>query len=500
MIEQPVNTRKALLVALAMGVLYVVALAYPVHRHVVGAFSDFYVRFAPDADRVAAGEFPRNTYNPPGYPVLLVLASPLTGDHFTTGKWMSLLAGGLTGALAFVLFRRLFGPGPALLAVPIILTSAVFATYAITAMTDVPFVLLCLVVMIAITSEGPHRLRTVILSGVLCGIAYLIRYNAVFLLVPGLAAALWGERRWSSRAGLGAAYLASFLVTVAPWLWMNYTHHGSPFYSTNYEDVARAFGITRSTPFTSLADVLLHDPARFARRYVANLGYTFYQTLGAGLALLPVGPLAATGIGLSLARNRRRPVFLVLLAALSFLLVMSLTHWEKRYFFFILVCYSGFAAFAIFEIARWVGRALGSTMAARATMAVLVLWIVVPSIVTVWQAAAKTLSRQPVELLPAAEVVRREAPPRATVMAVRAQMAYLSRREWRPLPGADSVEGLKALLQQDPPGYVVYDRWARKYIPQLKSLVDPAVSPPWLRAVYSHPSIVVYRVEMEQAK
>jgi hypothetical protein len=141
MIEQPVDTRKALLVALAMGVLYVVALAYPVHRHVVGAFSDFYVRFAPDADRVAAGEFPRNTYNPPGYPTLLVLASPLTGDHFTTGKWMSLLAGGLTGALAFVLFRRLFGPGPALLAVPIILTSAVFATYAITAMTDVPFVL-----------------------------------------------------------------------------------------------------------------------------------------------------------------------------------------------------------------------------------------------------------------------------------------------------------------------------------------------------------------------
>ena len=297
MIEQPVNTRKALLIALSMGVLYVVVLAYPVHRHVVGAFSDFYVRFAPDADRVAAGEFPRNTYNPPGYPTLLVLASPLTGDHFTTGKWMSLLAGGLTGALAFVLFRRLFGPGPALLAVPIILTSAVFATYAITAMTDVPFVLLCLVVMIAITSEGPHRLRTVILSGVLCGIAYLIRYNAVFLLVPGLAAALWGERRWSSRATLGAAYLASFLVTVAPWLWMNYTHHGSPFYSTNYEDVARAFGITRSTPFTSFADVLLHDPARFARRYASNLGYTFFQTLGAGLALLPVGPLAAIGIG-----------------------------------------------------------------------------------------------------------------------------------------------------------------------------------------------------------
>src|SRR5262245_16185683 len=322
MIEQPVDTRKALFFALAMGALYIAALAYPVHRHVVGAFSDFYVRFAPDADRVAAGEFPRNTYNPPGYPVLLVLASPLTGDHFTTGKWMSLIAGGLTGVLVFALFRRLFGPGPALLAVPMVLTSAVFATYAITAMTDVPFVLVCLLAMLAITSAGPGRWRAAILSGVACGVAYLIRYNAVFLLVPGLVAAVWGERRWALRAGLGAAFLASVFITAAPWLWMNHAHHGSPFYSTNYEDVARAFGITRPTPFTSLSDVIIHDPARFVRQYVSNLGYTFYQTLGAGLTLLPVGPLAAAGMGLCLARERRRPVILVLLAVLSFLLVM----------------------------------------------------------------------------------------------------------------------------------------------------------------------------------
>jgi hypothetical protein len=193
-------------------------------------------------------------------------------------------------------------------------------------------------------------------------------------------------------------------------------------------------------------------------------------------------------------------VFLVLLAALSFLLVMSLTHWERRYFFFILVCYSGFAAFAVFEIARWVGRALGSMMAAQATMAVLVLWIVVPSIVTVWQAAAKTLSRQPVELLPAAEVVRREASPRATVMAVRAQMAYLSRREWRPLPRRGLGRGPQDPPAAGPAGLRRLRRWAWKYMPELKSLLDPAASPRWLRAVYSNPAIVVYRVEMGQAK
>ena len=327
--------------------------------------------------------------------------------------------------------------------------------------------------MIAITSEGPHRMRSAILSGVLCGAVYLMRYNAVFLLVPGLAAAIWGPSDRSSRAKLAAAYLGSFLVTVAPWLWMSYAHWGSPFYSTNYEDVARAFGVARAGGFTSLFDVVLHDPGRVARGYASNFGPILYRTVGAGLALLPVGPLAVAGIVVSLARHRRRPVLLVLVAMLSFLLLMTLTHWEKRYFFFILVCYSGFAALAIVEIARRVGRTFRSPLAARVAMAALVLWIIVPSAVTVKRAAAKTLSRQPVELLPAADAVAREARSEATVMSVRAQIAYLSHRPWRPLPGADSVEGLKAIIRDDPPDYIAYDRWARKYLPQLKALADP---------------------------
>ena len=65
-------------------------------------------------------------------------------------------------------------------------------------------------------------------------------------------------------------------------------------------------------------------------------------------------------------------------------------------------------------------------------------------------------------------------------MAGRAQMAYLSRREWRQLPDAESVEGLLALLRNDPPGFIVYDRWARKYNPRLKSLAER--QPPAVRA------------------
>ncbi len=485
------------LLALTISALYVLILAYPVHLHRVGVFSDFYVRFAPDADRIAGGEFPQNTYNPPGYPVLLVLISPLTGDHFTSGKWMSLLAAGFIGVLVFFLVRRLFDPGPALLAVPIVLLSHSFTTYSITAMTDVPFLCVCLGALLVITVDRPARWWPAILGGVLSGAAYLIRYNGVFLLVPGLLGMLWREDARTSGSKRAAVYLGSFLLTIAPWGWLNYTHHGSPVYSTNYLDVIRAFDLDGGgRPFSSLADVVLRDPGRLARGYAGNVVPTLVNGFGASLALFPVGPLAAVGIVLSLIWHHRRPVIIVLVAALTFVLLMSLTHWERRYHFFPLACYSGFAAFAVFQIGHAVGRLLGSPMAARLVVTALVVVIVVPSGIRAWNAVLISLKRQPIELLPAARYLDSVAPPGATVMAGRAQIAYLSRRQFRELPDAGSLDELKSYLSEHPADYLVFDRWGQ-FHPNLTILAKPDGSTPWLHPVFNDGGVVVYVVQLD---
>ena len=391
--------------ALAICGLYVLILALPVHRHVVGAFSDFYRFYAPDADRIAAGKFPQNTYNPPGYPAVLALVSQVTGDHFTAGKWISLLAGGLSGLLAFYLHRRLFGAGPALLAVLILLSSPTFTTYAISPMTDVPFVCVCLAAMLAIAGERPAGWRSTILGGLLSGAAYLVRYNGAFLLAPGLVSAVWRGGGLPRRAAAAGAYLGAFLLVAATWAGLNHAHHGVAFRSTNYVDVAKALELHGD--FRSLADVVLADPPRFVANYARNVGDTFVNTLGASVALFPVGPLAVLGIGLSLVYRRRRPVLVLLTGALSFLLFMSLTHWERRYHLFLLACYAGFAGFAITELARGAARLTRSSVAAGLVMAALVLVIVVPSVSRSWRAVQTTLERQPVELLPAAQIPER---------------------------------------------------------------------------------------------
>jgi hypothetical protein len=209
--------------------------------------------------------------------------------------------------------------------------------------------------------------------------------------------------------------------------------------------------------------------------------------------------LAALGIVLSLARHRRRPVLLVLTGALSFLLLMSLTHWTPRYYFFLLACYSGFAAFALLEVARRIGRALDSPSAARLAGALLALWILVPSSVLTWHGVRAHLKRQPLELLPAARYLDSVAPRGATVMAERAPIAYLSHRQWQELPRASSVDELKALLRERPPGYLVYDRWMWQVHKPLIALAQPDGRFPWLQPIYSDPTggVVIYAVQLD---
>ena len=158
--------RRAEAIAWGLAALYALVLAYPTHLRVVGAYwteTDFYIFWAPDADRIARGEFPQHPNNPPAYSALLSLLSRWSGDHFVSGKWLALATGALTGVLAFYLFRRLFGPGPALLAQLILLLSGEFTRYSVQATTDVPFACLLTAVMLVLTGARPTGWRYAVL-------------------------------------------------------------------------------------------------------------------------------------------------------------------------------------------------------------------------------------------------------------------------------------------------------------------------------------------------
>jgi len=360
--------------------IHLLALIYIARQHPFGNYAtetDFYHFYAPDAERLAAGQFPQNTYQGPGYPATLALVAKLagtSGDLFTAGKWMSVVCAVLCGLLVFALFARLFGywvgVGAQLLAVG----SGEFPQFSINAATDVFFLLLCLAALVVFTDERIAPRWRVALGGALAGAVYLTRYNGLFLptaCLIGITLLDFFKRGWRGRLALSAIYVALFLVVSSPWLIANYKRHGSPLYNTNYLNLATEFypelvanktnqDATRSLEerFHSFGDVIGYDPGRLMARYPASLYESLRDSFKETLVNQWVAWMAWLGVLAALVRRRSKNVALVLIAGALYLLLMALNHWETRYYFFVMVLYAGFAIFAAtawLEAARSLG-------------------------------------------------------------------------------------------------------------------------------------------------
>ena len=180
----------------------------------------------------------------PGYPLVLALISAVTGDLFGAGKWLSVVSAALAGLLAFILFSRLFGYWVGIGSQLLLLVITRLPIFALNATTDLFFLLLCLASLVVFTSEKLSLKWRVGLTAALVGFTYLTRYNGVFLLVTCLIGLLLlnvFEQSWKSRLKLAGLFTGIFILVVSPWLLANYQHRGSPFYNTNYLNIATQF-------------------------------------------------------------------------------------------------------------------------------------------------------------------------------------------------------------------------------------------------------------------
>lgn len=237
--------RYGLAVSALICLIQLAILVYPARQHPFGNYAtetDFYHLFAPDAQRILAGQVPQNTFQGPGYPVVLALGSRVSGvELFTFGKWFSVVCASLVGLAIFLLFRRLFGGVVGLGAQLLFIVSGEFPQFSINATTDLFFLLLCLTTLVLFLSRRSEPLERVLLASIFAGLAYLTRYNGLFLVATCLAGILLldiFQTGWRRRLGLATIFIAGFTLTVSPWLYLNARHYGSPLYNTNYLNMA----------------------------------------------------------------------------------------------------------------------------------------------------------------------------------------------------------------------------------------------------------------------
>jgi Dolichyl-phosphate-mannose-protein mannosyltransferase len=517
--------RRSLLLAapiILISLIQLLTLVYLARRHPFGNYAtetDFYHFYAPDAERLASGQFPQNTFQGPGYPATLALVAKIagmSGDLFTVGKWMSVVCAVLCGLLVFVLFARLFsywvGVGAQLIAV----ASGEFPQFSINAATDVFFLLLCLAALVVFTGKRLAPGWRVALAGALAGAAYLTRYNGLFLpaaCLIGITLLDIFKRRWLGRLALSAIFVALFLAVSSPWLIANYKRNGSPFYNTNYLNVATEFypelvanktnqDATRALAerFQSFGDVLGYDPRRLITRYPANLYESLRNSSKETLVNQLVAWMAGFGVLLALARRRSKNVALVLIAGALYLLLMALNHWEARYYFFVMVLYTGFAVFAAaawLEMARSLGWLKNSAFALIPVAMVATMFAL--SLAESRKDVTRFLDSQPTEIIAARDYLSAVgATGGKRIVARKPHLPYLSRNEWVFFPQVKSLDEFRSWVEANRVDYIAVGKRELKERKELSALGKPETAPDWLKAVWVNddPVFILYEPQL----
>ena len=515
-----------------ISLIHLLTLAYLARQHPFGNYAtetDFYQLYAPDAERLASGQFPQNTFQGPGYPATLALVAKLagmSGDLFTVGKWMSVVCAVLCGLLVFVLFARLFGYWVGVGAQLIAAVSGEFPQFSINAATDVFFLLLCLAALVVFTDERIAPLWRAALGGALAGAVYLTRYNGIFLpaaCLIGITLLDYFKKRWPGRLALSAIFVALFLAVSSPWLIANYKRNGSPFYNTNYLNVATEFypelvanktnqDATRAlaAAFHSFGDVVRYDPRRLISRYPANLYESLRNSFKETLVNQLVAGMAAFGVLLAFANLRRgrhaglppphtrsKNVALVLISGALYLLLMALNHWEARYYFFVMVLYSGFAVFAAaawLEMARSLGWLKNRAFALIPVAMVAVMFAL--SLAESRKDVTRFLENQPTEIIKARDYLSSiGATGGKRIIARKPHLPYLSRNEWVFFPQVKSLDEFRAWVEANRVDYIAVGKRELKERKELSALGRPETAPDWLKAVWVNddPVFILYK-------
>ena len=504
----PRALRPAIVLLFACTVTPVLLWLHPVGDYFVE--TDFYGGYAPGVRALFAHGLDPARYGVVGpvYELLLGLLSLTRLDLFRLAQFLSL---GST-VLALLLFsgwmERRFGRGAGWISALLVATNPTVFRYAYTASTDAPFAGL-LVAAFVLTFPRAPRPRTLLLAGLVAGLATLTRYTGIAIVPLGVVATLWPgpSNPWAGRRLQGlAAYLAGVLLVFAPW-WAFTASQGAPpalrfYHNLAYEVYARARGVTwddyqrkLESEFPTFRSVISRDPGAVAARVAAN-AWEHAAQAAKDLWLWPLAVLGAVGLALALARRVRGAGPLVAYAGLLYLSLVPVFY-AARYHLPLVPPVAGLAALAL----TWPALARGRR-AWPSALALVVALAAAAHGVRATVAGTRDLATQvPSEVPDLAAALARDwkGPGRPGVIARKPHFSYYANATPIPFVPLDSLEQLARYAHETGANYL-FVSWPEALLrPPFAFLLVPEFAPPGLELVASGAQAhsVLYRVTPE---
>ncbi|MGH8594895.1 MAG: ArnT family glycosyltransferase [Gammaproteobacteria bacterium] len=456
-----------------------------------GIETDFVGGFLPDARRFLAGEPLKSPWHPALYPMLIGVFYSVAHDWLTAGVLVSVLSSLAVMLISYRLFFMLGGRPAAWGAVLALVGSDVFVKYSALATSDVLFQALflgsCLLAIMALNS-GSRLLWWA--CGLAAGLGVVARTNgltlALFVLAPLLSRAAardkiaqcsWVTAGFALPVILMLAYGALTGSNVFP----PDTHVSlAATYFTESDRASRDALEEVSGRFDSLTAVLLHDPSRIARAYLADLfdllAVKFTQLLEPPLYLL-----FFPGLFFLVAMRWDRALMVVLSALLAQLLLVNFKPFDPRYFLFLIPLMGAGVGEMCWRVARaeW-------PLSLRAWIpSVIVLMFLLAGGLALTKTYV-TIHKQIAEIQEVVPVALREVEQGATILVRKPHLPYYANAERVVLPHLKSLDELHAFVKgrvAKTPIYLFYGMVERQSRPQYRVLVNPQSAPQWLKPV-----------------
>lgn len=489
-----------LLLALAIGFL----------KHQIGALgteTDFYGAYATQVENILAGRPYTYQHLPPGYCLILVGVSSLTGNVFVAGKLIGAFATGLFGWVAYLLLKALFDRRIALAAT--LLSLVALIPYSFLATPDMLTALTTILPLWVLLRRPTLGWKTCFVTGLLSGVAYLIRYNAMFA-IAGIGFSLLfihcDRTPWRQRFLRVGLFLAGVLLVTLPWLIANWSINGNPFTSTIYVQMGKYFyGLNPqasysfttnpdasqlgsdlqqlAAQFNSLFAVVFHDPAKFFSKYLNSLFYRHIKNLAINSLQFPAYLFAGSGLLFLLAhRSRRKLSFLVVcLCGHLFLCLFSFQH---RYYFFLYPFLFLLVACCLFQ--REILAALGQIPYLKiATSWVIIAVLAIFLTANAYGEVKSVLASEPRHLIAIAEFLKPRSSPDDIMIVGKPHLAYFTGIR-RVFPPAKTADDYWSAAQDIGVRYIVYSKFEASLWPGLRSLSNPDTLPDAFKLIYQH--------------
>ena len=471
--------------------------------------TDFYSDLVIAARKLWAGEASVQDFawKGPLYALVLGPIRAVAGDWYRAAVVLSAVSAGASLWLVYRLVLRLFDRRTAV--ATMVAASLVVELFVQShrATTDVFFLFLFLASM-ACTLLARKSLRRHAAAGALAALAFLTRYNGVFLAAGALPFLMFvnpdrlGRR---ARAKATAGYVAAFALVALPWFLVNGLQAGRPLATRNQETIVTTFfgdrrwQVDAAGPDATLVTLVLAHPAQvleqFARNLWVHLDKNRKQLLGWPMALVPIVGV----LGLVIRPPTRRQAGLYLFAAV-FWLCMGVVFYTPRFFLPMIPAYLalGLSFFRSGDgWSSWLGRRVPWRRGIATVVLVAVLWIlVVVHIPRIVSTERRIHARRPVGILEAARfLAEKEGHGQARVMARKGHIAYHAGFDFTLFfEGLTSLEALIERARSAGVDYVAYSQVEYWMLPRMLFL---AVSDrvPYLAEVYKGDGIRVFRVE-----